>query len=135
MDTPHPPNCPDLLLHLTCQYFVEIACPEPNIPKHTQRNRKLSAIGFAEGTTLHYGCSSGYETTNPLNIRCQSNGQWTSTPPVCKGECGWGWARHPRGPQCPPPFSGPCLRLSMKAPIRHRRCIYLILYTMTCFLF
>ena len=89
MDTPHPPNCPDLLLHLTCQYFVEIACPEPNIPKHTQRNRKLSAIGFAEGTTLHYGCSSGYETTNPLNIRCQSNGQWTSTPPVCKGECGW----------------------------------------------
>ncbi|XP_028394556.1 sushi, von Willebrand factor type A, EGF and pentraxin domain-containing protein 1-like [Dendronephthya gigantea] len=67
----------------------KISCPDPGIPNHVNRDRKQNTKGFTEKTTLQYECFPGYETTDSLSIKCQNNGQWSSSPPVCRvQQCG-----------------------------------------------
>ena len=48
-------------------------------------NGGVSAIGTGIGDTATYYCDYGYDLIGNGTATCQSSGNWSGSPPICKG--------------------------------------------------
>ena len=58
----------------------DIDCGDPDIPKHRQQHGTLSTVYTSE---VRYSCLTGYTLQGPDRRTCQSNGEWSGSPPQC----------------------------------------------------
>ena len=42
-------------------------------------------VGNTVGDTATYYCDYGYALIGDITIRCQLNGKWSGSPPICRG--------------------------------------------------
>ncbi len=64
--------------------------PPVSCPPLTSPNNGRVVVGSPNiGATAFYLCTTGYTRVGSVSRRCQSNGQWTGSPPTCQapGEC------------------------------------------------
>ena len=67
------PNCSiDFIL------FV-VQCPPLNLPG----NGMVEVTGRAVGSTAIYTCNEGFDPYGYTILICESNGAWSSAPPIC----------------------------------------------------
>ena len=60
-----------------------ITCDPPFIPKNgAARIKKQSHFG----TIVTFTCDPGYVLEGSRSIRCQADGNWNGTEPICKGK-------------------------------------------------
>ena len=71
------------LFHVIMSTSSDIDCGDPGIPKYGQRHGStLSTVYTSE---VRYSCRSGYTLQGSDSITCQSNGEWSGSPPQCNG--------------------------------------------------
>ena len=48
-------------------------------------NGGIITTGTGFGDTATYYCDYGYDLIGDLTVTCQSNGNWSGSPPICRG--------------------------------------------------
>ncbi|XP_048096927.1 sushi, von Willebrand factor type A, EGF and pentraxin domain-containing protein 1-like isoform X2 [Alosa alosa] len=69
----------------------EVKCPQPRVTNATISEGAGGSYGY--GTVVGYKCPAEQKLVGSPQLKCESNGQWSSNPPVCLIE------------STPPPFS------------------------------
>ena len=64
-------------------YFLAIPC---NIPTNGAQTVDVdTSISYVFGDNYTYVCNEGYEHSGELVSTCQSDGNWSLSPPTCTG--------------------------------------------------
>lgn len=61
--------------------FPEGGCGDPGTPEN---GRKLG-VTYSVNSMVYFDCDLGYELAGSPERKCQLNGTWTETQPVCEG--------------------------------------------------
>ena len=67
-------------------YFLVIVCKLP--PDGTNILPVDLGTSVSSGDEFTYTCKEGYVTNDDLTIRCNPDGLWSSSPPICTGMSG-----------------------------------------------
>ena len=68
-----------LIPHYACA-SSDIDCGDPGIPTNVQRHGALSTVYTSE---IRFSCTTGYTLQGSDRRTCQSNGEWSGSPPQC----------------------------------------------------
>ena len=62
-------------------------CKLPQVPGNaTVRYKRFHGKKFTKvGSKIVYSCNKGFIRHGTRKIKCQKNGNWSNSPPVCKG--------------------------------------------------
>lgn len=67
--------------------FPEIRCVPPEVPKNSSvvysGNDRATSDSFKVGSTVQYRCSLGHIVQGQSLRTCETNGQWSGSPPIC----------------------------------------------------
>ena len=78
----HPPVKVYLSINKLFYYCcIAIQCDALSDPD----NGDVSVTGTGVGDTATYTCDAGYELIGSSTRTCQSNGEWSGSPPTCEG--------------------------------------------------
>ena len=69
-------------------YLDTLACTKLSDP--VNGNVDISAIG----SVATYSCNDGYVLSGSDTRTCESNGEWSGSPPTCEGTHSVQWTRH-----------------------------------------
>ena len=58
-------------------------CSDPGTPLNGQR----TATKFVAASIVTFTCDVGFQLRGASNIRCETNGQWSSATPTCEPGC------------------------------------------------
>ncbi|XP_076131700.1 C4b-binding protein-like isoform X2 [Alosa pseudoharengus] len=64
--------------NLTCE---EVKCPQPRVTNATITEEAGGSYGY--GAVITYKCPAEQKLVGSPQLKCESNGQWSSNPPVC----------------------------------------------------
>lgn len=71
-----------LAFYCQCVFpFSEGGCGDPGTPEH---GRKLG-VTYSVNSVVYFNCDLGYELVGSPDRKCQLDGTWTGTQPICKG--------------------------------------------------
>lgn len=72
----------DLLMQQGFFFFVtEGGCGNPGTPEN---GRKVGVV-YSVNSKVYFDCDLGYELAGSEERKCQRNGTWTGSQPVCRG--------------------------------------------------
>ena len=63
--------------------FVVAECSDPGTPLNGRR----TATTFVAASIVTFTCNEGFQLRGANNIRCETNGQWSSATPTCEPGC------------------------------------------------
>ena len=64
-------------------FFLVVDCGNPGSPAHGNRD---SSNVFTYDASASFTCDPGYELVGEQSIKCQGDGTWSSSIPVCRRE-------------------------------------------------
>ena len=70
-----------VLLYSITMYLYFIVCDVLSNPV----NGRAITTGTGFGDTARYYCEYGYELIGNVTVTCQSSGNWSGSPPICRG--------------------------------------------------
>lgn len=87
--------------------FPATQCPPLRAPERGSMTCPHTAGAAARQPGCRFSCNEGSALVGPEVVRCTASGEWTASPPVCRGECG-------RPGRC----AVPCARLRLLRGVR-----------------
>ena len=71
----------DLLMQQHFFFLTEGGCGDPGTPEN---GRKVGVV-YSINSKVYFDCDLGYELAGSEERKCQRNGTWTGSQPVCRG--------------------------------------------------
>lgn len=68
--------------------FPATQCPPLRAPERGSMTCPHAAGAAARQPGCRFSCDEGSALVGPEVVRCMASGEWTASPPVCRGECG-----------------------------------------------